>query len=70
MRRYASVLSPAGRAVTPSRQLFPLLVDEVRMARILISYRREDSSAYAGRLFDRLSDYFDRENAFIDIDTN
>jgi hypothetical protein len=40
------------------------------MARILISYRREDSSAYAGRLFDRLSDYFGRENAFIDIDTN
>ena len=39
------------------------------MPRILISYRREDSAAYAGRLFDRLSDYFGRDSIFIDIDT-
>jgi len=39
------------------------------MPRFLISYRREDSAAYAGRLFDRLSDYFGRDNIFIDIDT-
>src|SRR5262245_30677973 len=39
------------------------------MPRILISYRRDDSAAYAGRLFDRLSDYFGADNIFIDIDT-
>jgi hypothetical protein len=39
------------------------------MPRILISYRREDSAAYAGRLFDRLSDYFGPDSIFIDIDT-
>jgi len=39
------------------------------MPRILISYRRDDSAAYAGRLFDRLSDAFDPGNIFIDIDT-
>ena len=38
------------------------------MPRILISYRREDSAAYAGRLFDRLSDRFGADNIFIDID--
>ena len=39
------------------------------MPRILISYRREDSAAYAGRLADRLRDRFGRDNVFIDIDT-
>jgi hypothetical protein len=39
------------------------------MPKILISYRRDDSAAYAGRLFDRLSDYFGAEKIFIDIDT-
>ena len=38
------------------------------MPRILINYRREDSAAYAGRLFDPLSDYFGHDNIFIDID--
>lgn len=39
------------------------------MAKIFISYRREDASAYAGRLFDRLSAHFGRESVFIDVDT-
>ena len=39
------------------------------MARIFISYRREDSEALAGRLYDRLSQQFGRKNIFIDIDT-
>jgi hypothetical protein len=37
--------------------------------RNLISYRREDSAAYAGRLADRLRDRFGRDNVFVDIDT-
>ncbi len=39
------------------------------MSRIFISYRREDSIAYAGRLFDRLADRFGEEQIFMDIDT-
>ena len=37
--------------------------------KILISYRREDSAAYAGRLADRLREHFGRDNVFVDIDT-
>lgn len=36
--------------------------------RIFISYRREDSSGYAGRLFDRLKATFGRERVFMDIE--
>jgi hypothetical protein len=39
------------------------------VARIFISYRRDDSAGWAGRLFDRLSQHFGRENVFMDIDT-
>lgn len=35
---------------------------------IFISYRREDSQAYAGRLFDRLEQAFGREHVFLDVD--
>jgi len=37
--------------------------------KIFISYRREDSAGYAGRLFDRLANRFDNSNIFMDIDT-
>ncbi len=37
--------------------------------RIFISYRRQDSAGYAGRLFDRLSNRFGQANIFMDIDT-
>ena len=37
--------------------------------RIFISYRRQDSAGYAGRLFDRLSNHFGQANIFMDIDT-
>ena len=37
--------------------------------RIFISYRRQDSAGYAGRLFDRLSNHFGKSNVFMDIDT-
>lgn len=39
------------------------------MPHIFISYRRSDSSAYAGRIFDRLKDRFDDQNVFRDLDT-
>jgi hypothetical protein len=39
------------------------------MARIFISYRRDDSGGWAGRLYDRLSQQFGRENVFMDINT-
>lgn len=39
------------------------------MPGVFISYRREDSSGYAGRLFDILSGHFGRQNTFMDLDT-
>jgi TIR domain len=39
------------------------------MSGVFISYRREDSSGYAGRLFDILSAHFGRENTYMDLDT-
>lgn len=39
------------------------------MSGIFISYRREDSIAQAGRLYDRLHAHFGSEKVFMDIDT-
>ena len=39
------------------------------MAKIFVSYRREDSPGYAGRLYDRLRTEFGAESLFIDVDT-
>jgi formylglycine-generating enzyme required for sulfatase activity len=39
------------------------------MSRIFISYRRDDSAGYAGRLYDRLSERFGQGQIFMDIDT-
>jgi len=39
------------------------------MARIFISYRHEDSFAYAGRIYDRLTSQFGAANVFMDVDT-
>jgi hypothetical protein len=36
--------------------------------KVLISYRREDSAGYAGRLYDSLAERFGRDQVFIDID--
>ncbi len=38
-------------------------------SRIFISYRRDDSPAYAGRLFDQLSARFGASQVFMDVDT-
>src|SRR2546422_8697286 len=39
------------------------------MPHFFISYRRDDSGGYAGRLYDRLSAHFGAECVFMDIDT-
>ncbi|MBF6592540.1 MAG: TIR domain-containing protein, partial [Ktedonobacterales bacterium] len=39
------------------------------MDKIFISYRREDSAATSGRIYDRLRDHFGKENVFIDVDS-
>ena len=39
------------------------------MTRIFVSYRREDTAAYAKRLYDRLSIDFGRDAVFIDVAT-
>lgn len=36
---------------------------------IFVSYRRDDSSGHAGRLFDKLIDHFGKDRIFMDIDT-
>lgn len=38
------------------------------MTRIFISYRREDSAGYAGRIYDRLVQRFGPEQVFMDVD--
>jgi len=38
------------------------------MSRIFISYRRQDSEGYVGRLYDHLIQHFDRNDVFIDVD--
>lgn len=38
------------------------------MSIIFISYRRDDSAAYAGRLYDRLTAHFGKGQVFMDID--
>ncbi len=39
------------------------------MPKILISYRRSDSSAMTGRIFDRLSHYYGEDSVFMDVDS-
>ena len=36
---------------------------------IILNYRREDTSAHAGRLYDDLADHFGGDHVFMDIDT-
>ncbi len=38
------------------------------MPTIAISYRRSDSSAIAGRIYDRLAAHYGENNVFMDID--
>ena len=38
------------------------------MPKIFISYRRDDSAAQAGRLYDRLEGHFGQGQVFMDVD--
>ena len=40
-----------------------------RRGGIFISYRREETHAYAGRLYDRLCDHFGEDRVFMDVDS-
>jgi hypothetical protein len=40
-----------------------------RRPRVFVSYRREDASGHAGRLYDALAEKFGDENVFMDVDT-
>jgi TIR domain len=53
-------------STTPDRLHLPL---QKMSGQIFISYRREDSSAWAGRLSDRLSSHFPSNQIFMDVDT-
>jgi hypothetical protein len=49
----------------------PVLFDSLkrRDPRIFISYRRNDSAAMTGRIYDRLETHYGRRNVFIDLDS-
>src|SRR5215218_3767281 len=42
--------------------------DGLSVSNVFISYRREDSAPYAGRICDRLSDAFGSGHVFMDVD--
>ena len=39
------------------------------MARLFISYRRNDSIGITGRIYDRLKTYFGQASVFMDVDS-
>jgi len=39
------------------------------MAKIFLSYRRQDSAGVAGRIYDRLRDHFGNDAVVMDIDS-
>lgn len=39
------------------------------VAEIVVSYRRDDAQGTTGRLYDRLSEHFGREDVFLDVET-
>ena len=39
------------------------------VAQVFISYRRNDAGGHAGRIFDRLRQWFDRDALFYDLDS-
>src|SRR6266403_1589446 len=41
----------------------------VRMPKIVISYRRDDTDAIAGRIRDRLANHYGEQSVFMDIDS-
>jgi hypothetical protein len=45
------------------------MCDVAEELKVFVSYRREDASGYAGRIYDSLSQHFGRESIFYDIDS-
>jgi hypothetical protein len=64
------IISLIGKMSEKSKGKFRLMLERTERTRprIFISYRRDDSDGYAGRLYDRLSTHFGAENVFMDID--
>ena len=57
-----------GLVDVPAGQLPELRLPGKKLdAGVFVSYRREDSAAYTGRLYDYLTDHFHRDQIFIDI---
>ena len=56
-------------ATTPSGGVEAGMARNVRRNGIFISYRRQDEPNFAGRLADRLSNSFGKDNVFIDVDS-
>ncbi len=52
--------APASRAIQQS-------LDQASMSGVFISYRRADTEAIAGRIYDRLKQHFDEGNIFFDV---
>ncbi len=46
-----------------------MLTDGRLMPKIFISYRRDDSAAHTGRIYDRLEGHFGSGQVFMDVDT-
>jgi hypothetical protein len=66
----ASAALPVAAGITaafPDRQRRPKAPSSTRAHGIYISYRRSESAAYAGRLFDHLSRHFGRGSVFMDV---
>lgn len=60
----------ASRALPLAEYLnMPQISSSTPFSGIFVSYRRDDSSGHAGRLFDNLVSHFGRERIFMDIDT-
>ena len=51
-----------------SRSRLPRGREEPPRPRVFVSYRRDDASGHAGRLYDSLAQVFGEENVFMDID--
>jgi hypothetical protein len=68
----ASVALPVASGITTgflARQRRPEALPAASVHGIYLSYRRSESAAYAGRLFDHLSRHFGRRSVFMDTAT-
>jgi hypothetical protein len=64
-------LDPASVEQLTMKDRHPLPAGErgSRPPRIFVSYRRDDTAPYAGRLYDALTEHFGDANVFMDVDT-